>query len=484
MQPAQNTVQYKESFISGMVKLFFYPFYFLIANIFNPRNGIFKKTFSLLFSFFVLFPIWLLEIGAATLALWFVLQYVGLAYVRVPVQGASMLPTLPTLGAVEFKRYPTIEQFKPTIQRGDLVVFENNKTREVLQKEGKDSTGFVKRVVAVAGDRVVLKDGFVYVNDQMVEEPYILKPRSTFGGDTIQDCKETIVPTGSAFVLGDNRKASMDSRQLGLISINDVEFYRSFNDQKQFTSKWRDASHDKDIALSSIFDINEYLNLLNKERVKAGLQPLKHQPKLDQSAKLRAEVMLQYDDLSFESKKSQYPMEKALKDVGYSNIVYGEFPIIGYYDAKELYDSFFEYQHTKEFLLNKDYQEIGVSTFVGDLHGCPVQIVVQHLAGYIPPNYEKDVVQSWKELVTRLGDVKPSWEKLKNNDEFYKAHKEDVDKINEIINTRLSHAEAIAKRMEANEWLTEEEKGYMEQDETLHNQQNELAEKLNGAINQ
>jgi len=477
--PAQNQVSRRERAIS----ILFYPFYALYKNAHSNANFL-KKLLFFLFIMLVLYPVWLIEMAAFGFLIWFSLQFTSVVYVAVPVEGASMLPTLPTHGYVNFKRFLPIEKLQPQIKRGDLVVFENTKTDSELIKEGKNVTGFVKRVIGLAGDVVKIRDGFVYINGQMAKEGYTLKPRSTFGGQTISDCQEVTIPKNQLLVLGDNRKISLDSRQIGLISLKDISYYRPYSDQLEFVQKWRNSSTDEQAANSSIFDITAYLSFLNAKREEAGLSLLKHQTKLDQSAKLRAEVMLKYDDLSFEATRSAYPMEQAMKDSGYSNIVYGEFPMLGYYDTRELYEAFIERKNSRDFLLNKDYQEIGVSTFVGELRGCPVQIVVQHLAGYIPPSYTKETIKSWKELVTRLKEVQPSWQILKDYEDFYKRHRHDVDKLNEIINTRLTMAQAVVARMEANEWLTEEEKKYMDEDRDLYNQQTALAQKLNEAINE
>ena len=415
---------------------------------------------------------------------WFLLQVTGIMPVQVPVSGASMLPTLPEDGFVDFQRFITDPRFKMFISQdlhhGDIVVFENKQTVEELKKQHKDGTGFVKRVIGLPGDTVSIRDGFVEVNGKMVDEPYILKPRSTFGGDKIADCREVTVPQGKLFVLGDNRKVSMDSRHLGLISSSDIEYYIPFSKQPdRFASKWRDSSHDRDFEHSSLFDVVKYTELLNQERQKNGLKPLTYQPKLEQSARLRAEVMLKYDDFSFNAPKSGYDMTDAMRDVGYSNTVYGEFPMTGYYDAQELFDAFLAQPDSAKFLLNKDYEEIGVSTFVGQLNSCPVQVVVQHLAGYIPPNYSQAEVSGWRDGLSRLKEVQPGWQKLKEYKEFYDQHKDEVDRINEIINARISHFEKIVARMEANQWLTDEEKTWMKEDSTLADEQNQLAGKLN-----
>jgi signal peptidase I len=417
---------------------------------------------------------------------WFLFQIVGVLPVQVPVSGASMLPTLPEEGFVAFQRYVDDSRVQNVIHqkisRGDIVVFENKKTDEELKKQKKEESGFVKRVVGTPGDTVLIKDGFVYVNGQPLQEQYTLQPRSTFGGDEVRDCQEVIVPDGRLFVLGDNRKVSMDSREIGLISNEDIDYYIPFDKQEErFKSKWRDATHDLDTQFESLFDPIAYVNLLNEVRAKEGLGLLKYQPKLEKSAGLRAQKMVQYDDFSFEATISKYKMEDAMRDAGYSNIVYGEFPMTGYYDATELFDAFLENPRSTDFLLNKEYEEIGVSTFIGTLNGCPVQVVVQHLAGYVPPDYDKADIESWKSGVQKLQTIKPGWEKLKTHEDFYKQNKSDVDRINEIIALRIARIEAIIKRMEANEWLNAEEKRWMEEDLRLGDEQNQLAEKLNKA---
>ncbi len=438
-----------------------------------PLRGLLMLFQALLFAAFI--------IGG-----WFLLQITGVMPVQVPVSGASMLPTLPEDGYIDFQRYVSdqrVKRFLPqNIDRGDIVVFENSETAEELKKQKKDGSGFVKRVIGVPGDTVTIKDGFVQVNKEIVEEPYILKPRSTFGGDEIGDCREVTVPEGKLFVLGDNRKVSMDSRHLGLISTDDIQYFIPFAKQSnRFADNWRDSSHDRDFEHESLFDVMEYTELLNEERRNNGLEPLNYAVKLEKSAQLRAEVMLKYDDFSFNAPKSGYDMSDAMRDAEYVNTVYGEFPMTGYYDAQELFDAFLEQPNSSEFLLNKDYDEIGVSTFIGELNGCPVQVVVQHLAGYIPPNYSESEISSWREGLVRLQEVESGWQKLSEFKEFYDANKTDVDRMNEIIQIRLDRFGIIVSRMEANEWLTEEEKVWMKQDGALAEEQNVLAEKLNNA---
>jgi len=275
----------------------------------------------------------------------------------------------------------------------------------------------------------------------------------------------------------------MDSRDIGLINDNDIEFYLPFTIQKEeLKNRWRDSEKDKDYALQSSFDEETYISMLNKNRQKAGLGELRYQPKLSETAKKRAEVMLRYNDLSFEATRSGYTMKKAMEEIGYWNSVYGEVPTLGYYNEQELLDSFFEYESSRQFFLEPEYNEIGISTFVGNMNGCPVQIVVQHLAGYKAPDYSQEIITSWQDALERLQSVQAGWADLKNSGEMYEKNKESIERINEIISLRIDRISQIIKRMEANEWLTPEERRYTEEDNNLYEEQDRLADQLNSIL--
>jgi signal peptidase I len=448
-----------------------------------------KNKLSFIFDLFISIGKVILVVALSSsifILFFFYFQISGFYKYKVPVSGASMLPTLPETGKVEFLRFFNVSNLPDfllqKIQRGDIVVFENNKTDYELKKQSKSSSGFVKRVVGVAGDIVKIENGFLEVNGEKVAEEYILKPRSTFGGRTIKDCIVTKVPEDKIFVLGDNRKISMDSRQIGLVSISDIEFYIPYKDQQErFKKNWRDTSSDLTTENSSLFDTKKYVNILNSLRRQNNLPLLRYEPRLERSAYLRAEAILKNNEYGSRSTSSKYSIEDALADASYSNIVYGEFPMFGYYDEQELYDVFMEQKEAKDFLLNKNYEDIGVSTFIGETNGCPVQIVVQHLAGYVPPNYTQLEKNNWRDALTNLRNVQNGWESLKNYDGFYEKNKLDVDRINEIISLRLQRIEQISNKINSNLWLSEEEKKWIEEDEVLGAQQNDLATKLNSS---
>jgi signal peptidase I len=121
----------------------------------------------------------------------------------------------------------TIHQvsMQPTLHEGDRILlnrltyhFRDPKSGDVVvfhspMVEGED---LVKRVVAVEGDRVAVKDGHLSVNGVVQVEPYLLEQeiRGEFA--------EVVVQEGRVFVMGDNRNNSGDSRLFGPIEVDSI----------------------------------------------------------------------------------------------------------------------------------------------------------------------------------------------------------------------------------------------------------------------
>jgi len=166
-----------------------------------------------------------------------------------------------------------------------------------------------------------------------------------------------------------------------------------------------------------------------------------------------------------------------MADVGYSTITYGEAPTQGYFEADELIDNQFQFPNSKKFLLNKDNQEVGISEVEGETNGCPTQVIVQHFAGYVPPNYTKETVDGWGKLINDLNNIIPSWEKIKD---WSNVNKDDLNKLLGLMYKRKNNAEAIYYRMKANQWLTNAENRMVDEDKSLYDQIEILANKLNG----
>jgi len=102
------------------------------------------------------------------------------------------------------------------IARGDVVVFKHPPQPEI---------DYIKRIVGLPGDRVELRRGYLYVNGERVEEPYVenrYRYRRYYGGrdDSIENFAPITVEPGQYFVMGDHRNASADSREWGQVPVD------------------------------------------------------------------------------------------------------------------------------------------------------------------------------------------------------------------------------------------------------------------------
>lgn len=152
----------------------------------------------------------ILETIVLTLLIFFVVQnFVAQPYQILQV---SMEHTL------EPGQYVLVDKLSPHFsdyKRGDVIVFE---PPAGIQEDGQNIP-FIKRVVAVGGDTVEVKDGTVWVNGAKLSEPYIFEGQST---DPITGQTAWKVPTGYLFVMGDHRQESQDSRAFGPIAKSTV----------------------------------------------------------------------------------------------------------------------------------------------------------------------------------------------------------------------------------------------------------------------
>jgi len=81
---------------------------------------------------------------------------------------------------------------------------------------------YLKRAVAVGGDRVEIRDGVLWVNGNAVREPYVLYSTPPRNRGRFEQMASRNVPAGQIFVLGDNRDHSSDSREWGLVPEQNV----------------------------------------------------------------------------------------------------------------------------------------------------------------------------------------------------------------------------------------------------------------------
>jgi signal peptidase I len=121
-------------------------------------------------------------------------------YQPVKVEGTSMMPGLSDQERIFINKF--VYRWEP-IERGDVVVF---------HYPYDPAKSYIKRVIGIAGDRVEIRHGWVYLNDELLFEPYV--------ADKYRDERSystRVVPEDSFFVMGDHRNLSNDSRDFGAV---------------------------------------------------------------------------------------------------------------------------------------------------------------------------------------------------------------------------------------------------------------------------
>jgi signal peptidase I len=119
-------------------------------------------------------------------------------YQPVKVEGTSMLPGLQDQERIFINKF--VYHFE-SVARGDVVVFRYPRD---------PAKSYIKRVVGIPDDRILIDRGRVYVNGRRLTENYV--PRDFLDGRSFP---EIVVPEHSYYVLGDHRSMSNDSREFG-----------------------------------------------------------------------------------------------------------------------------------------------------------------------------------------------------------------------------------------------------------------------------
>jgi signal peptidase I len=121
-------------------------------------------------------------------------------YQPVRVEGTSMLPRLEDHDRLFINKFVYHIE---SIERGDVVVFHYPRDPE---------KSYIKRVIALPGDRLRIDHGQLFLNDKLVPENYVPEMYRD-----MRSYAETTIPDDCYFVMGDHRSISSDSREFGAV---------------------------------------------------------------------------------------------------------------------------------------------------------------------------------------------------------------------------------------------------------------------------
>jgi signal peptidase I len=138
---------------------------------------------------------WLRDLAVSVAISAFIIVFL---YQPVRVEGTSMLPVLEDQDRLFINK---IAYRVGEIHQGDVVVFEYPRDHQ---------KSYIKRIIALPGDRIRIDHGRVFVNGAALKEPYV---PARFSDDRSQP--ETVLPPNDYWVMGDHRSISSDSRDFG-----------------------------------------------------------------------------------------------------------------------------------------------------------------------------------------------------------------------------------------------------------------------------
>lgn len=160
-------------------------------NFMSKQKGFIEVAVIGSFVFFLVFM---------TFIYWFIAQPYRMS-------GNSQVPTLVN------GEYFIVTKFNQEFNRGDIVVFRNPQDM---------SQDFVKRIIAVPGDKIKIASGEMVLNGEKIKESYLKEDKKTDARGTITEGQEVLVPNDHFFLLGDNREFSADSREYGFIRKDSI----------------------------------------------------------------------------------------------------------------------------------------------------------------------------------------------------------------------------------------------------------------------
>ena len=127
------------------------------------------------------------------------------------------------------------ESMMPTLEHGDRMIV--NKIGYSIGKPDRfdiivfhapEEKDYIKRIIGLPGDHIAYENDQLYINGEPMDEPYLEEYKKDVSGTLTEDftleekINSSTVPEGTVFVMGDNRRASKDSRIIGVVPMEEV----------------------------------------------------------------------------------------------------------------------------------------------------------------------------------------------------------------------------------------------------------------------
>ncbi len=119
--------------------------------------------------------------------------------------------------------YPTLKNDEQILGEKLSVGFVEPKRGEIfIFRQPESGKLLIKRLIALPNEKILISQGNIYINGNLLNEPY-LNGIETLSGDYIKEDQEITVPEDHYLFLGDNREKSLDGRDWGFVSKENLE---------------------------------------------------------------------------------------------------------------------------------------------------------------------------------------------------------------------------------------------------------------------
>jgi signal peptidase I len=373
--------------------------------------------------------------------------------VEFPTRGPSMLPTFETEDTVTLSNPK-----KFGLVRGDIVTFTNDET------EGRS---YLKRIVGLSGESVAIKDGYVWINEQPLSEPYVYKSRPTFGNTYLNECQAHTIPENHFAVMGDNRGASWDSRAIGFVKKDDISGVLKTGVEPSFI----DLSSAKGFQKIAI-DTSDLIKTINATRLEKKGNPLISNDEVMNAAQERSNAIVN----NFEAYKTgNSSVEQTLEDNTYRFNLIHEYVTYGNLTSEEIVQQILDIPSEESLFLSNKFTEIGVGVSERNEGTCTHQIVTVVLSWPSYPTYNSETVNEWKEESNILT------ENLRNYQSWVGFNEVDQVKLKELISITAQMSvisSTTYQKMSSREWLSSADYANIKNYNSLMARHNQLNDEL------
>lgn len=347
---------------------------------------------------------------------------------KVHVSGESMMPNITDGSDVELH---SPKKYK--LERGDIVSFKNIETGNLY---------YIKRIIGLPGETISVKNGYVGINDRLLQESYLPENLPTYGNTYISECSAYQIPENEYLVLGDNRPVSLDSRVIGFIDKADIEGVIKTKVQEKFMQE----GSQKQILKANI-NTETLLQKINDYRRGRNINALVVNPILNEVADERVKMIRDnFDDW----KERATPVDKLLENKDYRYNSEYEFVTFGYLDEKSIADQIFESPLDEMAFSSPNNMEIGISTLEVNVKECTFPIISVIITWPAIPSYSQETIDFW------AGEEKNNRQLLDILQSFVGKSGYDQQEIRSLISTVAETSDIATKmnqKIKDRQWL-------------------------------